>query len=127
MEEWISEAVGKMHINKITGIDIAKNVVPESRNADGLCTEVTVTLNITDLDPDMAISPANDPALFLSNSSLVEYLANSCGLDLMEPQVMEKAKMIWNTSFNAAKNYASTAVGMASEKLNEAVYAITGL
>ena len=115
------------NLGMITGIDIAKNVVPESRNADGLCTEVTVTLNITDLDPDMAISPANDPALFLSNSSLVEYLANSCGLDLMEPQVMEKAQMIWNTSFNAAKNYASTAVGMASEKLNEAVYAITGL
>lgn len=24
MEQWISEAVGKMHVNKITGIDIAK-------------------------------------------------------------------------------------------------------
>lgn len=115
------------NLGMITGIDIAKNVVPESRNADGLCTEVTVTLNITDLDPDMAISPANDPALFLSNSSLVEYLANSCGLDLMEPQVMEKAKLIWNTSFNAVKNYASTSVGMVSEKLNEAIYSFTGL
>lgn len=26
MEEWISEAVGKMHINKIKGIDIAKHL-----------------------------------------------------------------------------------------------------
>lgn len=110
----------------ISGIDIMKNTAG-ARNADGLCTEVTVTLSITDLDPDMPISPANDPALFLSNSSLVEYLANSCGLDLMEPQVMEKAKLIWNTSFNAAKNYASTAVGMVSEKLNESIYAFTGL
>lgn len=26
MEDWIAEAVGKMHINKITGIEVAKRM-----------------------------------------------------------------------------------------------------
>lgn len=26
MEDWIAEAVGKMHINKINGIDVAKHM-----------------------------------------------------------------------------------------------------
>lgn len=111
----------------ISGIEITKDDVPEAWNVDGLCTEVTVTLSIADLYSDMALSPANDPILFANNSSLVEFLATTCGLDLVEPQLSTKVSNIWNSSVNFVKNIPKTAMGKVTENLDRVVAAFTGL
>ena len=71
----------------VSSISISKNVSPESWTNDGFPSEVDVTLQITDLYSDLTMSPAKAPLMFLSNSSLIEYLATTCGLSLIQPQL----------------------------------------
>lgn len=111
----------------VSHIDITKDDVPEAWNVDGLCTEVTVNLSIADLYSDMALSPANDPILFANNSSLIEFLATTCGLDLVEPQLSTKVSNLWNGSVNFVKDIPKTAMGKFTENFDRVVAAVTGL
>lgn len=111
----------------ISGIEITKDEVPEAWNVDGLSTEVTVSLSIADLYSDMALSPANNPILFANNSSLVEFLATTCGLDLVEPQLSTKVSNIWNSSVNFVRDIPKTAMGKVTENFDRVVAAFTGL
>lgn len=74
----------------VEGISIDKNVSGEGLSVDGLPTEVKVTLNIKDLYSELMMTPSTDPLLFLSNSSLIDYLAVNCGVDLVMPQIQKK-------------------------------------
>lgn len=74
----------------IDGITIDKNVSGEGLSVDGLPTEIKVTLNIKDLYSELMMTPSTDPLLFLSNSSLIDYLAVNCGVDLVMPQMDKK-------------------------------------
>lgn len=49
---------------------------------DGFPTEVTVRFTITPLYSNMMVTSSRNPFLFLSNTSLIEYLANLSGLDI---------------------------------------------
>ena len=111
----------------VSGIEINKDDVPEAWNADGMSTEVTVTLTIADLYSDMALAPANDPLMFVNNSSLVEFLATTCGLDLVEPQLKTKVSNLWNTSKSFVKDIPKTAMGKVSENFDRIAAAFTGL
>lgn len=71
----------------VSSISIQKNVSPESWTNDGFPSEVDVTLNIVDLYSDLTMSPSSSPLMFLSNSSLIDYLATTCGLSLIQPQL----------------------------------------
>ena len=61
---------------------------------DNLPNEMKVTINIKDLYSDMAMSPRGDVALFLSNSSLIEYIATNCGVNLVTPQLRKRVELI---------------------------------
>lgn len=111
----------------VSSITITKNDVPESWNVDGLATEVSVNLGITDLYSDVALTPANNPILFANNSSLVEFLATTCGLDLVAPQLSTKVSNIWNNSTNFVKSIPKSAMGKVTENLDRVVSAFTGL
>lgn len=92
----------------------------ESRNVDGLPTEVTVTLSITDLYSDLMMTPASDPILFCNNSSLVEYLAINCGLDLVNNQFATKFTMMLNNISNFPKEVVTNNVfAKLEENLND--------
>lgn len=95
----------------VSSISIDKSVNPSAWTVDGMCSEIDVRLEITDLYSDIALTPANDPIMFLNNSSLVEYLATTCGLDMIEPQLQTKIEMLWNGSVNMAKDLPTTAIG----------------
>lgn len=57
-------------------------------NKDGLPLEVDVTLQIEDLYQVMAINPINDPAQFLSNDSLMTYIASYTPIDTWNQSIL---------------------------------------
>lgn len=111
----------------ITALEINRSVSEGNVNNDGLYTEVDVNVTITELYSDMALSPANNPALFLNNSSLVEFLATSCGLDLLESQLDEKVSMLWNQTVELISDMPSTVMGKITEKMDEALLSFIGI
>lgn len=53
-----------------------------SWTVDGLPTELEVSFDVTPLYSDLMVSSAKTPFMFLQNTSLAEYLATMCGVDL---------------------------------------------
>lgn len=70
-------------------------------SVDGLPTEIDVTVSIKDLYSDLSMSPQSSPILFVNNSSLIEYLATTCGLSLITPNIEQRLEMIVNAVTNA--------------------------
>lgn len=99
----------------------------DSYNSDGLYMGGTVTLEIQDLYPDIAMTPANDPWLFINNSSLIEYLATNCGLNLLESQFQTKVDMLINNLKAYPADLVDSAIGTVGEKIDDLIYEWTGL
>ena len=78
----------------VQSIQIDKNPDGEAWSVDGFPTEIRVTLSIKDLYSDLSITPTGDIILFLANSSLVEYIATNCGVNLVTPQLNNRVKLI---------------------------------
>lgn len=102
----------------VSNITINKAVDQMAKNPDGLVTAVDVTLSITDLYPDVALTPANDIHLFANNSPLIEYLANTCGLDMVESQWSKKSKLFWNSKINMVSEIPTTVMGNIGEEID---------
>lgn len=62
----------------------------------GLATEVEATFTITPLYAALMGGSARNPFLFMSNTALIEYLGNMCGLDLKVDQIELKTALISN-------------------------------
>ena len=95
------EGVFTCNLGIVSQISIDKRVSPESWTNDGFPSEVDVTLTIQDLYSDLTMSPQNEPGMFLSNSSLIEYLATTCGLNLIQPQLDTKINYTINSIINS--------------------------
>ena len=74
----------------VSSIQIDKNPSGDAWTVDGFPNECKVTLNIIDLYSDLNITPSGDVILFLSNSSLIEYIATNCGVNLTTPQLKNR-------------------------------------
>lgn len=116
------EGVFSCDLGIVTGITVNKNVSPESWTNDGYPTEIDVTLEIKDLYSSLTMSPQNEPALFLANSSLVEYLATTCGLNLVQPQISMRiafsVKAIQNAWSDIPSNVMSEVWNVAEKHLD---------
>lgn len=55
---------------------------------DGLPTEVDVDMTLKDLYSAMTITKENNPAAFCNNICLVDYIANTCGININEPDLL---------------------------------------
>ena len=75
--------------------------VADSFSTSGLPSEVDVTIQINDLYSDLMMTPSSSPKMFVENTSLVEYLATACGLDLTSPNLTLKWKTILETYTNS--------------------------
>lgn len=95
------EGIFSCNLGMVSSISVNKNVSPESWTTDGFPSEVDVEMEIVDLYSDLTMSPQKSPMMFLSNSSLIEYLATSCGLNLIQPQIDTKLRYTINTIKNA--------------------------
>ena len=78
----------------VQSINIEKDPDRDSYTVDGYPSAMRVTLNIEDLYSDLNISNSRDAILFLANSSLIEYISTNCGVNLITPQLMNRAKAI---------------------------------
>lgn len=68
------------HLGIVQNLTITKNPNQERVSVNGFPLEVKVQVQIEELYNAMSISPANDPASFLFNETLNDYLANTAGL-----------------------------------------------
>lgn len=83
----LCEGVFSCNLGIVSSFSIDKNVAPEAWTNDGFPSEIDVSLEIVDLYSDLTISPTTNPTMFLNNTSLIEYLATVCGLNITQPQL----------------------------------------
>lgn len=109
----------------VDSLSISK--VSTSLNSSGLPNEVDVTLNITDLYSDLMMTPSSSPIQFANNTSLIEYLATNCGLDLTAPNFKTKWDNIMNSTVNAVTDIPRSFISTMNEKLGNAWSELTNL
>lgn len=101
----------------VSNVEVSKNVDETSYTVDGLPNAIDVTVHIEDLYSDMMMSPQTNATLFANNGSLVEYLATTCGLSLVTPQIQKKVSMIANSYLGQIQGVIPTAMSAATEML----------
>lgn len=101
--------------------------VSDSFSTSGLPSEVDVTLNITDLYSDLMMSPSNKPKMFIENTSLVEYLAGSCGLDLTSPNIDLKWGKTLHAYAAAVKDIPTNLIGPFEQKVKDLISSTIGM
>lgn len=89
------DGVFSCNMGIVQGLSVSKTA--ESWSIEGLPSEVDVTLDIVDLYSGIQMSNSTSPLLFMNNSSLIEYLAVSCGLSLISPNIEKKYQLIANS------------------------------
>lgn len=94
------EGIFTCNMGMVESINVRKGV-NNAYSVDGLPTEVDVEVSIVDLYSDLSMSPQSSPMLFANNSSLVEYLATTCGLSLITPNIKKRIDMLTNSIKNA--------------------------
>jgi hypothetical protein len=120
------EGIFTCNLGMVTSISISKGV-NNAYSADGLPTEVDVSLEIADLYSDLSMTPQNNPTLFINNSSLIEYLATTCGLSLITPMLSKKLDMIVNTVTNSFSDVGNNIISGITEALDNLIMDFAGL
>lgn len=113
------------NLGMATSISIQK--VGDSFSVSGLPNEVDVTIQIADLYSDLMMSPSNEPTKFLQNSSLIEYIATNCGLDLTSPNLSLKWAKTMNVYINSIKDIPTNAIVPMQERLANFIRSNTDL
>lgn len=109
----------------VKSISISKN--SESFSVDGYPCDIDVELEIEDLYSDLSMTPASSPVLFVNNTSLIEYLANTCGLSLITPNLSRKFEMFTDSVINAITGIPSTIMGTVTERIDAVVASFLSL
>lgn len=73
-------------------------------NVNGLPTEVDVSLSIEELYQKMSISSDKDTASLLQNTLMLDYIANTCGVNINEPDLERSIKLYYYTLKNRVKD-----------------------
>lgn len=111
----------------ISGFEMEKGENADAYSVDSMPMEITIRMQITDLYSDIALTPPNDIALFATNSSLIEFLATTCGLDIVQPKLGTKVKTMWNAAVGNFVNTPRTAISKVTESIDRAFSAWIGL
>lgn len=106
---------------------ISINKVSDAWSVDGLPTEVDVTLNITDLYSDLMMTPSSNPMQFVNNSSMIEYLATNCGLDLTVPNFKKKFENIVNSTIASFSDVPTNVKSSVEEQIYRLIGSVTSL
>ena len=120
------DGVCNINLGMITDLQVNKTVSEQSWTVDGMPNEIDVTFTITDLYSDLTMSPQENPILFLNNTSLIEYLANTCGMSLVTPKISSKIGMAINTIKNRLTDVPQNITNVFQEQVSYAIRRITG-
>ena len=108
----------------ISSMSIRKNSNEKHVSVNGYPLDITVTFTIQELYNAMAISPANDPASFLFNETLNDYMANLAGLQpsidtyTRQRLAMFRGLQEYFTNYEWAEDLANSTVMYLEEKNN---------
>lgn len=119
------EGIFNCNMGMVTSVSITK--AGENWTVEGLPNEVDVTLDIADLYTSLTMTPQSSPAMFINNSSLIEYIAINCGLSITAPNLSIKYETLIGTFTNAVTSVPSDLYSTIQEKLNELYVKFTGL
>lgn len=72
---------------------------------DGLPTEVDIDLTLKDLYSALTITKENNPGAFCNNLCLVDYIANTCGININEPDFIRQMDMYLILKANKYKHF----------------------
>ena len=120
------DGVCNINLGMITDLQVNKTVSEQSWTVDGMPNEIDVTFTITDLYSDLTMSPQENPILFLNNTSLIEYLANTCGMSLVTPKISTKIGMAIHTIKNRLTDVPQNVANVFQEQVSYAIRGITG-
>lgn len=100
----------------ITSLDITRGK-EKSWTLDGLPTEVDVSMTIKDLYNVFALTSMDNPGAFVNNISLVTYIANSCGVNMNEPDFTKMLQVYMMLRGNRMTHIVSNAFSSIEEWL----------
>ncbi len=120
------DGVCNINLGMITDMQINKSVSEQSWTVDGMPNEIDVSFTIADLYSDLSMSPQQNPILFLQNTSLIEYLANTCGMSLVYPQIGTKINLAMNLIKDRMTDIPQTVTGLFQEQFAYAMREIEG-
>lgn len=116
--KYLCPGVANCNLGLVTSLTVDKGNAGVGWTVDGFPNEIKVSMIIEDLYSDMAMSPSNQPRLFLANSSLIDYLASTCGLNIIQPQLANRAAMTINATKNAFGDIKTNVVTHIDEKID---------
>lgn len=119
------DGVFSCNMGMVSNIEISR--AGDSWSAEGLPSEVDVTLSITDLYAALTMSSTANPSLFVNNSSLIEYLATNCGLSLIGPSIKTKLNLVLSSYKNSITDIPSNISAAASEYIDNELIKFTSL
>jgi hypothetical protein len=111
----------------VSSIEIERASNEDAFNIDTMPMEITVRLSITDLYTDVALTPPNDTVAFANNSPLLEFLATTCGLDLVDSNLSAKASVLWNNVTTSFTDIPTNVMGKITETFDRAIASFVGL
>ena len=91
----------------ITDLSITKGK-EAAWNIDGLPTEVDVSITIKDLYGMLSIVPANEPKNFVTNNILMDYIANTCGININQMDIARSLEIYYILTKNAVTDLPNT-------------------
>ena len=109
------------NLGMVTSISINKNINDTFVNVNGVPSEMDVSVTIADLYSDLCMSKVSSPLLFMSNTSLVHYIATTCGIDIIRPAINEKLKMFVQTILNTPADIVETIEDEVEDKIADVV------
>jgi lysophospholipase L1-like esterase len=99
----------------------------EGWTVNGLPTSIKVSISVKDLHSTLSIPKSSQPALFFNNNALIEFLAATCGVDTMIPNLALKAETLLHTVGNVVTDIPSNMYQGFSQRLNNTVMNLTKL
>lgn len=86
-------------------------------NIDGLPTEINVNMRIKDLYNMLALVSASEPKKFVTNNILMDYVANTCGININQMDLVRSVEIYYILTKNRITNLPNTI----SRKFQDAV------
>lgn len=110
----------------IDGISIEKGGDDEW-NASGLPLSMKVDISVKDLYTTLSIAKTTQPELFFNNPALLEFLAATCGVDTIQPNLKLKLATFFTGLLNVGSDLPSNVYNTTIETLNNTIMKFTKL
>lgn len=96
-------------------------------NASGMPMSMKVSIGVKDLYSSMSMAKTSQPGLFFNNNALIEFLAATCGVDTIQPNLSLKIETLVNALLTTVRDIPSNVYNRAIEGLNNTILKYTRL